>query len=170
MKKVIILMLGLVLAIGCKSENKSGDETQVPATGMSKNATVQEFGAGVDATEILNTEKMTQNYTTMEVNDTLMTSFEATVTEVCQAKGCWMKLDLGGDRTAMVKFKDYGFFMPKDLAGKKVVVQGKAFVELMSVEDRKHYARDAGSSEEEIQAIDTPERTFAFEASGVRMK
>ena len=36
-----------------------------------------------------------------------------------------MKLDLENGEEAMVKFKDYGFFMPKDIAGEEVIVNGK---------------------------------------------
>lgn len=169
MKTAVIIAAVLLLAVGCKTEN-SEKNTLVDAPEKAQlNTPESEFGAGVDATTILNTTEMGEAYATLQPQDTLLTSFEAEVTEVCQAKGCWMKLDLGEGRTAMVKFKDYGFFMPKDLAGKKVVVQGKAFVEMMSVEDQKHYAEDAGSSPEEIEAIEAPAKTLGFEASGVRI-
>lgn len=77
-----------------------------------------------------------------------------------------MKMDMGEDQ-AMVRFKDYGFFMPKDLAGQEVIVEGYAFVEEMSVEDQRHYAEDAGKSVEEIAAITKPKRTLSFTSSGV---
>ena len=38
------------------------------------------------------------------------------VTEVCQEKGCWMKIERENGEQLMVKFKDYGFFMPTDIA------------------------------------------------------
>jgi len=40
----------------------------------------------------------------------------------------------------MVRFKDYGFFMPLDASGKEVIVAGKAFVTEVSVADLKHYS------------------------------
>jgi len=67
----------------------------------------------------------------------------------------------------MVRFKNYGFFMPSDISEKEVVLNGLAFVEEMSVEDQKHYTRDAGKFADEISKIITPKRTFSFEASGV---
>ena len=54
------------------------------------------------------------------------------------------------------RFKDYGFFMPTDAAGKEVIVDGKAFVNEVSVADLKHYAEDAGKSPEEIAKITEP--------------
>uniref|UniRef100_UPI0035622737 DUF4920 domain-containing protein n=1 Tax=Seonamhaeicola sp. TaxID=1912245 RepID=UPI0035622737 len=89
------------------------------------------------------------------------------VLKVCKAKGCWMTLDLGDGNEAMVKFKDYGFFVPKDIAGKDVVVNGKAYVKEVPVDELQHYAEDAGKSAEEIAAITKPKKTFSFEADGV---
>ena len=66
-----------------------------------------------------------------------------------------------------VTFKDYAFFMPKDLSGKHVVIDGFAFVEVTSVDDLRHYAEDGGKSKEEIAAITEPKREVAFEAAGV---
>ena len=74
------------------------------------------------------------------------------------------------DETIMVRFKDYGFFMPLDAAGKEVIVAGKAFVNEVSVADLKHYAEDAGKSSEEIANITEPAMEFAFEANGVLLK
>ncbi|RLD29752.1 MAG: DUF4920 domain-containing protein, partial [Bacteroidetes bacterium] len=68
---------------------------------------------------------------------------------------------------SLVKFKDYGFFMPKDIAGQEVIVQGKAFVELTSIEDLKHMAEDAGKSQKEIDAITDTEISYSFISEGV---
>ena len=46
----------------------------------------------------------------------------------------------------------------------------KAFVTEISVNELKHYAEDAGKSEEEIAEITEAEKTFAFEADGVLLK
>ena len=91
------------------------------------------------------------------------------VHEVCQKKGCWMTLisEQPGQPEMRVTFKDYGFFMPKDLSGKRVVVDGYAYVETTSVDVLRHYAEDAGKSKEEIAAITQPKREVSFEAVGV---
>ncbi|MFT5738534.1 MAG: hypothetical protein ACI9SG_002890, partial [Maribacter sp.] len=98
------------------------------------------------------------------------TKFFAKVKEVCKAKGCWMKLELANGEEAMVKFKDYGFFMPMDIEGKEVVVSGLAFVEALSVKDQKHYAEDGGATADEMAKIIAPKRTYGFEADGVLLK
>ncbi len=89
------------------------------------------------------------------------------ITEVCQAKGCWMKVALSDGEEVFVRFKDYGFFVPTNSAGNSVIMKGKAFLEEMSVEDQQHYAMDKGASQEEINAITSPKRTYRFEAEGV---
>jgi hypothetical protein len=66
-----------------------------------------------------------------------------------------------------VTFKDYAFFMPKDLSGKRVVVDGFARVETTSVEVLRHYAEDAKKTPAEITAITEPKREVSFEAAGV---
>ena len=106
------------------------------------------------------------SYQNLTPGDTLDVKFKAVVNSVCQSKGCWMRVALGQDQ-AMVKFKDYGFFMPKDLAGQEVIMQGKAFVAEVSVDEQRHYAEDAGKTPEEVLAITEPKKTLSFESSGV---
>jgi Domain of unknown function (DUF4920) len=89
------------------------------------------------------------------------------VEDVCQAKGCWMKVTTESGKSMRVTFKDYGFFVPKDIAGKKVTFEGVAFKKETSVADLKHYAMDAGKSEAEIAKIIVPENDITFIANGV---
>ncbi len=105
----------------------------------------------------------------LEVSETLSTQISGTITDVCQAKGCWMKVNLVDGEEVFVRFKDYGFFVPTDSAGKQVVMNGQAFVEEMSVDDQRHYAMDKGASEKEVAKIVEPKRTLRFEADGVRI-
>ena len=88
---------------------------------------------------------------------------------VCQAKGCWMNMVSNNpDKESMfVKFKDYGFFMPKDIVGKTVIMEGVAYRETTSVEELRHYAEDEGKSKEEIEKITEPQVELKFMASGV---
>ncbi len=102
--------------------------------------------------------------------DSLDVKLEAKIDAVCQKKGCWMDLDLGNGTTMKVRFKDYEFFVPKDADGKMAVVEGKAKLETIDVSTLKHYAEDAGKSEEEIAAITESETAYSFEAFGVIIK
>lgn len=46
--------------------------------------------------------------------------FSGRITEVCQAKGCWLMLEDDG-QVARVMFGDHAFFLPKDTQGSAVV-------------------------------------------------
>lgn len=89
------------------------------------------------------------------------------ILSTCPMKGCWMKLSVAQD-TILVRFKDYGFFVPKIGAeGKLAVVNGQIFIDTLSIPQLKHYAEDAGKSKEEISKITNPEITISFLAEGV---
>lgn len=89
------------------------------------------------------------------------------VSEVCQNRGCWMTVDKGNGEVVRIKFKDYAFFMPKDISGKTVYVKGTASFQTISVAQQQHYMEDAGKSKEEIEKITEPKINFSFLASGV---
>ncbi len=92
---------------------------------------------------------------------------EGEVESVCKMKGCWVKLKLDNGETMRVTFKDYGFFVPKDIEGKKMVLQGESKVKETSVDELKHYAKDAGKSDAEIAKITSPKKELTFVATGV---
>jgi hypothetical protein len=89
------------------------------------------------------------------------------VVEVCAKKGCFIKLENPSGEPIMVKFKNYGFFMPQNIVGMEVVLDGKAFTNELSVDQLKHYAEDAGKSKEEIEKIKKPKKSVQIEAAGV---
>lgn len=124
------------------------------------------FGETITADDAINFDDLMPK---MAETDSLAIKITGKVNEVCQKKGCWMTLvsDDPEIPEMRVTFKDYAFFMPKDLSGKHVVIDGFAFVDVTSVADLQHYAEDAGKSKEEIAAITEPKREVAFEAAGV---
>ena len=105
-----------------------------------------------------------------EGNDSLEVKLSANIIDVCQKKGCWMNVGLGGEKTMRITFKDYEFFVPKDAAGKLATIQGIATIDTTDVATLKHYASDANATQEEIDAITEPEYNYAFEATGVIIK
>lgn len=96
-------------------------------------------------------------------------TYKGTVAEVCTKKGCWMTLQAGNVQPVRVTFKDYGFFVPKDIAGKEVALFGEMQKEILSVEDQKHLAEDAGKSAAEIAKITKPLDEFSIVAEGVKV-
>lgn len=124
----------------------------------------QTFGDKVKAKGAIST---TEFITQIEGKDSLFTKVKVDINEACQKKGCWMNVDLGGGSDMMVRFKDYGFFVPKDAGGSSAIIEGVAYREVVSVDMLRHYAEDAGKSEEEIAKITSPETKLSFEANGV---
>lgn len=91
-----------------------------------------------------------------------------TVRGVCQTKGCWMQMTPDGEsQPIFVKFRDYGFFVPRNAAGRFVVIRGTPVYTEVSVEMLRHYAMDAGRTEAEIMAIVEPQRRIEFVADSV---
>jgi hypothetical protein len=166
MKKFNILMVIFLVFSAGLSQNRPLLPTNVNTTA----GNIDYFGTQFMDTNSISSGEMLENYEKMSTSDTLVVKFSAVVTEVCKAKGCWMKLQLGNGNETMVKFKDYGFFVPQELVGKDVIINGSAYVEEMSVADQRHFARDGGKSEEEIAGITKAVKKYAFEADGVRIK
>ena len=89
------------------------------------------------------------------------------ILSTCPMKGCWMRMSVEQD-TILVRFKDYGFFVPKSGAeGKSAIVNGNISVDTLSVAQLRHYAEDAGKPRNEVMAIVNPEITISFLADGV---
>ena len=98
------------------------------------------------------------------------TKLEGQILSTCPMKGCWMKMSVERD-TILVRFKDYGFFVPKNgIEGKRTIINGNISVDTLSVAQLQHYAEDAGKSKEEIALINKPEITISFLADGVLIK
>jgi len=96
--------------------------------------------------------------------------FEGEIAATCPKKGCWMDV-VSEEDTVFVRFQDYGFFVPTEGAeGKRTIVEGEAFFDTLTVDMRRHYAEDAGASEEELAAITEPELKLAFMATGVMIQ
>jgi len=167
MKKIFFAGALSVLLITCKSNKE--EQTSTTETSQDEVAYAV-FGDEITEDGAITKKEMTHIYTRLQPGDTVMTKFRTTINEVCQMKGCWMKLELDDDKEAMVKFKDYKFFVPKNAAGDEVIVEGKAFVKETTVSELKHYAQDAGESEAAINQINKSEKTYAFEAHGVLLK
>lgn len=161
--KSVAQVLGLAvlfLVFGC-SENQSENPSSVEEDGQMFYGSVIDPNGAVDAAELRNILK---DVGRAEVR------FEGEVTATCPKKGCWMDVASGED-TVFVRFLDYGFFVPTEGAeGKRAVMAGEAFFDTLTVDMLRHYAEDAGESEEAIAAISEPELRLAFTATGVMIE
>ena len=158
MKNQLLILLTLIFLFSCKEKHSNRTPVQVQST------TYNLYGDAFETDSILSLNELSQKIE--KIGDTLQLTLKGTIKEVCTKKGCWMTLSMANDSEMMVRFKDYGFFVPLDASG-EVLIHGKAFISETSVDDLRHYAEDAGASDDEIAAITTPKTSYNFEADGV---
>lgn len=165
MRSIILLLTCISTFFACQPANQSSAESTTEAT-ETPEAEANVFGEAISEEGAISVEKM---LSLLQDKDSIEVKVVGEVNAVCQAKGCWM--DISSDQLASgdmkVRFKDYGFFVPKDIAGRKVIMEGYAYREVTSVDELRHYAEDAGKSKEAIAAIDEPKEELKFLASGV---
>jgi hypothetical protein len=142
-------------------------KAQDPAAAAKKldERTWEHFGDGITesaATPLADVLKKPEDYTGKVVR------IEAPITAVCQTKGCWMHLG-SQQPPVMVKFKDYGFFVPKDASGRTAIVEGTMAMKQETVEETKHYLEDAGKHDEAAKVTEG-RKLYRFMASGVAIK
>ena len=117
-------------------------------------------------------DKPSHTYTSVleqaQNGEVLNVILEGEITQTCAKKGCWMDVKVSDNDTIMVRFKEYGFFVPKQgVEGFRTLVKGNVKMDTISVEMLRHYAEDAGDSEEEILKITEAEYELSFIADGV---
>ncbi|WP_079721398.1 DUF4920 domain-containing protein [Salegentibacter holothuriorum] len=167
MRKIAFILSLSLIFVACKEE-KSKEEAQVLDESIP--VSYNSFGAEISAENSLTKAEALKQFESLKPGDTIDLKFASKIKTVCKKKGCWMILELPQEEEVRITFKDYGFFVPKDSENTDVIVQGKAFLNEMSVEDQKHYAEDEGRSEAEIAAITSPEISRAFIANAVLLK
>lgn len=179
MKIIIGISVILLLITGCKDkgvENNDAFARAVSSTNTSKEdievskEDYKLYGETFEISEILTSTEVGERYASLKGGDTTQVTFKAPINAVCASKGCWMRLDLPEEKEVFVKFKDYGFFVPTETNGGDAIVNGKAYLEEVSIDELKHMAEDGGESPEEIAAITESKRELRFMADGVMIK
>ncbi|PJJ60251.1 DUF4920 domain-containing protein [Hymenobacter chitinivorans] len=160
--KLLALAAGLVSLAACHSA--STPETAAAAAPATAAPGGHTYGAPLTAA---GARPMSELRQVLGQQDSAQVKLVGTAAEVCQAKGCWLTMTTAEGQAMRVRFKDYAFFVPKDISGKTVVINGWAHREVVPVEDLQHYAKDAGKSAKEVAAITQPEEQLNFEADGV---
>lgn len=155
---VIFALLVCLVGFSCKQ-----------ATPVATTVEGDYFGAQFEVANPISVEKAIEDLAT---NDTLNVQLGGLVQSVCKSKGCWTNIasNLESEDKIFVKFKDYGFFLPLDCEGQEIVLEGKAYMEVTSVDELRHYAEDENKSQEEIDAINEPAKELKFMASGAYLK
>ena len=159
MKYLILSFSFLLFILSCQNaETKTSSKTEMPTFEMYGDSNMTLDGS-IDIKSLMNL---------LKDNDSVDVKLKAEVTGVCKKKGCWMDVKLDDSTTMLVRFKDYGFFVPMDCEGKHATIQGQVKKTTHSVEWLRHKAEDAGKSIEEIENINEPEVAYSIdEASAV---
>ncbi len=157
--KNLFLFIAFVGLIACESSTEKNKNTNY--FGRYGDTTITEEGA-ISGAELLKK---------LEGKDSVEAKVEAKINACCQKKGCWMTVDMPDGKEMRVKFLDYGFFVPFNSAGHTAIMEGKAYVETVSVAQLKHIAKDEeNKTQEEIDAITEPVIEYTFMANGVIIK
>lgn len=155
MKNIALILFGLMVMVACSQK------PQEPAAPVVE---YEYFGAEIDPSSAIEAKFIGER---IAGSDSLEVKLTGTISEVCKMKGCWMTLDLENGEKMRVTFKDYGFFVPKDAAGRTVVIEGLAYQKLTPVDMLKHFAEDEGKSAEEVEAITEDKVEITYVAHGV---
>lgn len=165
MRKIVLFGSIIIALSSCGSSSKEEEVNKA----VDSTVTAAKFGADIDEAGAISMDSLVAiiNAGSATVENVKV---EGKINSACQTKGCWMAIEKNDGSTMRVSFKDYGFFVPKDCAGKTTIMLGRAFVDTTSVEDLRHFAKDEGKSKEEIEKITEPEYALSFEADGVIIK
>lgn len=149
MKKLFILLSAVLISLSISAQTK--------------------YGKSFDSKKAIDVPTfMTKMKGTDKIDEVVV---KGKITQVCQAAGCWIKMKNANGEDVFVKFREdkghHELTVPKDIAGRTAIVYGKASRKIVSVEECKHMAEDAGKSADEIAKINTPKQEIRIEATGV---
>ena len=166
LKRISLFAAIAIFAVAC---NQSAEKDASASTETSESSKAAFFGAKIteeNAVPVDSVVSMLKNSN----QDIASVKVTGEIDAVCKNKGCWMTIANGVGEPLRITFKDYGFFVPKDCAGKTAVFEGRAYHDTVTVAMLKEYAKDDGKSKEEIEKITEPEISLGFEATGVIIK
>jgi len=96
-------------------------------------------------------------------------TIKAPLSAVCQNAGCWVQVAKPDGKPLMVRFKNHFTIPPTTPLGTESYIHGVAYWDTVSVKMLRHYAEDAGKSQEEINKITQPEFKLNFEGDGIKL-
>ncbi|MFK7953444.1 MAG: DUF4920 domain-containing protein [Ekhidna sp.] len=140
--KIFYIALFAALVVSCNTPEKQ----------------YQSFGNEISSEKV---ENLSTLLASVDENESTF-KVKGVVEEVCQMKGCWMTLKNEDGASVRITFKDYGFFVPKNISGKEVILEGVAFKEMLEEDVAKHYAEDGG-----LEYDESMRDQISFVASGV---
>lgn len=146
MKKSLFVIILLVIWAGSLFAQSNSEVIRLSEP-VYETEEFEVFGEKIDASAIKSAQRLTEIIDSPQKEGPV--KLITTVAQVCRKKGCFF---FASDKnyTARITFKDYGFFIPTDSEGKEVVLVGKFSEKILSEEQAKHFAEDAGKNPDEI--------------------
>ena len=149
------LTVGLLLGtLGCASQDGAAVGSTGDAGGRTE-AYGEPLQAGIAAVPVANVMAEPAKYAGQTKR------LQGVVTEVCQVKGCWLRLagSAEAEDGIFVKFTCPvdGRLIPMEAVGQSATVEGEIALTELTVEEARHYAEDSGATAEEIAAITAPQ-------------
>lgn len=96
----------------------------------------------------------------------ISTTIEAKIIKVTKEKGGWFDMDAGGGKVIAAHFKDYNITLPKQLAGRTVIIEGVA-EKVFIADDLQHLAGDTVVGKKQHTVKTDPKRKVTFEVKGL---
>lgn len=147
--KLLLFIAALSIAAPALADQKAG----------------KHFGAPFTDAKVISLERAISDVEKLESKPV---KIEGEIKDVCQAKGCWLVVT-DGERAMRVSFKDYGFFVPKDATGKKVVLEGTVEKKTISEMHAQHIAEES-KEKKDPATIKGPQQIITMVATGVEIK
>lgn len=144
MKRIATTVAAALLALALAAAAFAGDD---PAR----------FGAPVTAKKKVAVAKLAGKPAKYEGKTVRM---EGTVAEVCQGRGCWVRVKDDKGQTFLAKSLDDSVLLPKDCAGQFVVVQGV----VTALKPKPH------DHEEGVEAHSCPAPEYVLSTQGIELR
>ena len=171
MRNIFLLIVAALVLASCGGETETRQKGQdVRTVQKTKPKVVDNSKSFGEEVSIEKAADVTRLPMMMEDKNEVAIKLIGSVENVCQSEGCWLDLDLGNGQLLHVTFKDEAFVVPKDIAGKTILMNGIASKEVIPVDMAKKIARDEGKSQTDINKITAPVIEYSYEASGVVIK
>jgi hypothetical protein len=155
-----VTKLASMLLLGCVISTATFAETVRLSEPVAVTETSETFGALIDE----NIRKVDLASLSKQPNEYIKKPFvvQTKIAKVCQKKGCFF-IAQDGDTVIRVSFKDYGFFIPTDTAGRTVTLAGELVKKELSEEQAAHYRADLQLDSDIVKAGEV----FEIVASGI---
>jgi hypothetical protein len=121
------------------------------------------YGAEIDG--VLPVQKISDIFADLEGYQNKNVVVEGTLSEVCQAMGCWTVVTDGTNNIRAMTLHKY--FLPKDLkAGLKIVISGEFETKEITEDQAKHFAEESGKNTDDIKG---PQKMYRIKATGIKV-